>query len=198
MRVALFTVSLLLAAHLPAVALAEDIAEERDDVGENIRAEAEAIRGLAAAVKRDVEAGGLVLTEEAQGTWAAGKALWDEITELGKAEAYGPAYKRAREARQLLRQAFREAFVGKPSADVGDALRAYVDAVKPRVAAVERQMENYKGTLEARESFLVAKALWGDASKSAKKKKWDTAFRQLMDCLTELDKVIYEVYPKSR
>jgi hemoglobin-like flavoprotein len=179
-------------------AMAEDIAENHDAVGENIRAEAEAIKRLAATVKREVDDGKLELTGEALSTWDQGAALWEEITALGKAKEYGPAYKKAREARNLMRKAFREAFTGKPSAAVGDALRAYVEAVKPRVRAVEKQMENYTVTMEARESFLVAKASWDDAAKAAKKKRWDEAYRQLSDCLSELDKVIYEVYPKSR
>lgn len=179
-------------------AVAAEVAEATDHLGENIRAEAEAIKNLAAVLKREVDAGTLTLTEDAKGKWSKGSTLWEEIRELGKAGEYGPAYKKAQEARRLMRDALREAFTGKPSKAVGDALRVYVEAVGPRVAAVKNQMKNYKTTSEAKESFVVAEALWEDAKKAAKKKRWDEAFRVLVDCLGELDKVMYEVYPSSR
>ncbi len=190
--------TLSLPAIVPSSASAQEVAEGVDRVGMNIRAEAEAIRHLAATIRREVEAGRVQLTEEAEDNWKRGKLIWDDIGALAKEDKYGAAYKRARDARSLMRKSFREAFTGKPSSAVTDALRAYVDAIKPRVSAVENQLENYEVTLEGRESFLVSKALWADAAKSAKKKKWDTAFRQLVDTLIELDKVIYEVYPTSR
>jgi hypothetical protein len=78
------------------------------------------------------------------------------------------------------------------------ALRAWVEAIGPRVDAMTRQIEEYPLTLEGRESFHVGSALWADARKAAKKKQWDRAFRLLMDALVEMDRVVYEAYPTSR
>ena len=130
--------------------------------------------------------------------WEKGRDLWNKIREEALAEQYGPAYKTARRGRHLIRNAFRHAYSGKPSKELVDALKAYMDAVKPRVAAIDNQITNYKLTLEGREAYHVAKAMYGDARKSAKKKRWDAAFRELFDSMAEYDKVIYETYPASR
>jgi hypothetical protein len=185
-----------------APALAEDppraVIEDRDPVGESIRAEAEAIANLAATIRAEVDAGNLVLSEAAEGNWVKGKVLWDQIREQARAQQYGPAYKSARQARNLINTAFKDAFVGKPSAAIVDALKVYVEAVKPRVPALANQIENYQLTLKGKESFHVASATYEQARKYAKKKKWDEAFRSLCDALGEFDKVIYEAYPSSR
>jgi hypothetical protein len=172
--------------------------EDHDAVGESIRAEAEAILHLATTLRAEIDAGNLVLSEAAEGNWAKGQVLWERIREQARAGEYGPAYKTARQARMLINTSFREAFTGKPSAAVVDALKRYVDAVKPRVPALENQVSNYKLTHEGKEAFEVASAMYGEARKYAKKKKWDQAFRALCDALGEFDTVIYEAYPASR
>ena len=98
----------------------------------------------------------------------------------------------------LISRAMREAFEGRPSKEVTDKLKAYVEAVKPRIKALEHQFENYEESLTARESFFVSRAMWQEAEKYAKRKKWDTAFRELSDAMAEMDKVIYDVYPRAR
>ncbi len=179
-------------------AVAGELVEDKDAVGENIVAEADALRELATAVRLEVDSGALTLSPEAAGKWAEGKAAWDEIAEIGRAGRYGDAYRAARRARGLVREAFRASFTDSPSAKVVAALLAYEEAVRPRVDALENQMKHFTPTEAAREAWQVGRALQKDAAKSWKKKQYDTAFRQLTDGLNEFDKVVYEVYPAAR
>lgn len=182
----------------PAPAAAQELIEDVDRLGETMLSEAEALRALAAAIDAEVAAGRLTLSAEAAAAWPEGRKGWEQIRNLALQGEYGPSYKAARELRPVLRRAFREAFDGKPSSTVTDALRAWVEAIGPRVTAMTHQIEEFPLTLEARESFHVGSALWADARKAAKKKQWDQAFRLLMDALVEMDRVVYEAYPKSR
>lgn len=189
----------LAAVVVPSVeAAAADLVEETDRLGENILVEAEAILALASAIRAEVDGGRITLSAEAEASWASGASQWAQIRELARGKQYGPAYKVARQARAGIRMAFRESFTGKPSSTVTDALRAYVEAIGPRAAALTLQIENYPLTQVGRESYHVGTAMWKDAATAAKKKQWDTAFRFLADALAEMDKVIYEAYPTAR
>jgi hypothetical protein len=179
-------------------AVAAELIEDVDRLGETVMTEAEALRALAAAIDAEVAEGRLTLSADAAAAWPDGRRSWEQVRNLALQGAYGPAYKAARDLRPVLRRAFREAFDGKPSSTVTDALRAWIEAIGPRVDAMTRQIEEYPLTLEARESFHVGSALWADARKAAKKKQWDRAFRLLMDALVEMDRVVYEAYPTSR
>ncbi len=179
-------------------AVAAELIEDVDRLGETVMTEAEALRALAAAIDAEVAEGRLTLSADAEAAWPDGRRSWEQVRNLALQGEYGPAYKAARELRPVLRRAFREAFDGKPSSTVTDALRAWVEAIGPRVDAMTRQIEEYPLTLEGRESFHVGSALWADARKAAKKKQWDRAFRLLMDALVEMDRVVYEAYPTSR
>lgn len=190
--------ALALGAGVATPAVAAELIEDVDRLGETMLTEAEALRALAAAIDAEVASGQLTLSADAAAAWPDGRKGWEQVRNLALQGEYGPAYKAARELRPVLRRAFREAFDGKPSSTVTDALRAWVEAIGPRVTAMTHQIEEFPLTLEARESFHVGSALWADARKAAKKKQWDQAFRLLMDALVEMDRVVYEAYPKSR
>lgn len=202
MRGAWWALALVLGASAPQVAAAQAAGaniEDTDRLGENVLAEAEAMRVLAEAIDAEVQAGTLKLSAEAAAAWPEGRLGWEKVRHQALEGNYGGAYKAARAVRPLLRKAFREAFEGnRPAPGVTDALKAYIAAIGPRADALTRQIENYPLTLEGRESYHVGIALLTDARLSAKKKRWDFAFRQLIDALIEMDKVIYEAYPKAR
>jgi uncharacterized NAD(P)/FAD-binding protein YdhS len=198
-----FSLALLLCTGLTlSPAMADDaegpLVEQTDAVGQNIVAEVRALMHLSKTIRAEIEAGNITLSQAAEGNWAKGRVLWQQVQTQAEAGEYGPAYKTARRARHLVHTSFKEAFTGKPPTSVVDALKGYIDSVKPRVSAITHQIENYQLTLEGRESYHVAMAMYSDARKYAKKKKWDPAFRSMCDALAEYDKVVYEAYPTSR
>lgn len=194
----LATAALTGALALTAPTALAQVAEEDDRLGETIRTEAEAMMALIDAIDAAIESGDAKISDTVKAKWVNGRASWKAVVELAAKKSYGPAFKAARDARKHTREPIREVLKAKPTGPVTDALRAYVDVQKPRVVALKRQAQNYPLTDDAREGWLVGEAMFKDAQKSAKKKRWDTAFREIDDCLRELDKVVYETYPSSR
>jgi len=182
----------------PSVASAGELVEMTDRLGETTLPEAEAVRQLLAAIRAAVADGSLVLPAGAAEKLAAQEPAWAEARELAMAREFGAAFKIARKARPELRATARQVFETKAPSTVTDALRAYVEIIGPRVRAIELQIENFPLTTDGRMYQQLGAAHWEEAVKAAKKKRWDEAFRVLMEGLGELDSTILECYPPSR
>jgi hypothetical protein len=172
-----------------------DIAKK---IGMNVREEAQAIRALAKVIKAEVEAGNVELTEAAKGKWKQGTELWDKIIEKAKAEDYKGAYAQTREARRLMAEAFSSAFEGKPSNEVRSALKAYFDAVEPRVAGVKKFKESNELPADAASAYETGKVKWTEAKDYAKGKEYGKAFASVLAGMDELDQVIRFVYESKK
>ena len=182
----------------PSVASAGELVEMTDRLGETVLPEAEAVRQLLAAIRTAVADGSLVLPAGVAEKLAAQEPAWAEARELAMAREFGAAFKIARKARPELRATARQVFETKAPSTVTDALRAYVEIIGPRVRAIELQIENFPLTTDGRMYQQLGAAHWEEAVKAAKKKRWDEAFRVLMEGLGELDSTILECYPPSR
>lgn len=185
-------------ASAPSVASAGELVEMTDRLGETSLPEAEAARQLLASIRTAVADGSLVLPAGVADKLAAQEAAWGEARDLAMAREYGAALKIARKVRPELRSTARPVFEAKAPSTVTDALRAYVEIVGPRVRAIELQIENFPLTNDGRMFQQLGAAHWEEAVKAAKKKRWDEAFRVLMEGLGELDATILECYPPSR
>lgn len=178
---------------------AESDATVAQKVGANIKDEAIAIRKLAKAIKDQVEAGNITLTDEAKGKWKQGTELWEQITDLAKKEDYKAAYTKVREARRLMAEAFRTAFEGKPSGEIRTALKGYFDAVTPRVEGMKGYVSNHPELpADAKAAFEKGKVAWTEAKDFAKGKEYGKAFARMLDGMDELDQVIRYVYESKK
>jgi hypothetical protein len=195
----LWFLSMFLAAPITSVAAGPALVELTDRLGDTAGAEAEGALKLIAAVRAAVGAGAVTLDAEATAQLERAQQAWEEARRLAAGREFGPAFKLERkEARPALRGAVRGMLGGTVPPEVGEAVTAYLESTRDRLAAIDAQIVNYPLTLDAQESHLIGKARWEAAAKSAKKKKWDEAFRLLFDSLTELDKAMLECYPTSR
>lgn len=182
----------------PSVASAGELVEMTDRLGETVLPEAEAVRQLLAAIRAAVADGSLVLPAGVADKLVAQEAAWNEARDLAMAREYGAAFKIARKVRPELRATARQVFETKAPSPVTDALRGYVEVIGPRIHAIELQIENFPLTNDGRMYQQLGAAHWEEAVKAAKKKRWDEAFRVLMEGLGEMDATILECYPPSR
>jgi hypothetical protein len=170
----------------------------RDRLGETILAEAEAIRHLFEVLQASLDSGEVQLRETARRELPKTRKTWAAVREMALRADYGPAFKEARKGRGGMVTVLHELLDDDPSSALTDAVKAYALAVKPRVAAMDNQVSNYELTLKGRESYFIGKAMFKDAAKSIKRKRWEVGFREMMGALVEYDVTIYECYPTSR
>jgi hypothetical protein len=124
------------------VALLPQLPLDRADA--SLQAEARAMADLVVAIKREVREGRLELSTEAKLAWQAGVVDFDNVTVRGQVGDWRTAYIAAIQARMVVLRGADEAFSVGAAEPVRLALKAYVDAVEPRVEAA-RQLLRLNG-----------------------------------------------------
>lgn len=165
-------------------------------IGTNLKDEATAIKALAKAVRAEVDAGTILLTEEASGRWKRGMEVWDAVLVKVDAKDYKGAYADVTEARDLMSSSLLVAFERTDAvpSSLRDAVKGYFDAVSPRIDAVKRYTEKHELPADAQASFDAGKGKWTEARDLAKDKKYGQALSRVMEGMNELDKVVRWVY----
>ncbi len=166
-------------------------------IAHNLKDEAVAIKALAKAVKAEVDAGRLVLTDEAQGRWDRGSEMWKAV--LAKVEEKDPkgAYQEVTEARDLMRDTILLAFDKgdtAPASALKDTVKGYFDAVEPRIDAVKRYKDKHELPADAQASYDSGAEKWSEAKAFAKDKKYGKALASVMAGMNELDKVVAWIF----
>lgn len=201
MKPLLIALSLSLAAPLALLPVTAHAAENeaKDALAGSLEAESTALEGLVKAVRKDVKAGTLEVSDEASEAWQKGVDTWKQIAAKAEEGKVVAAYKRTAEARNQLKDAAGSLFKGKPSDGVAKALKAYVDAVAPRAEAVQAELKRLKAT-EQKDAWQKAKTTYDAAKTAAGEGKLGDAWGKLVDALNQLDALLvaaHEAHDKA-
>lgn len=168
--------------------------EVRQEVGFNVKAEAQAIREIARVLRAEVDAGRLTLTPEAEGRWTEGEALWASIRSKARNDDYMAAYTQVREVRRLMADTVRVAFQGEETPALRKALDGYFHAVSDRVTNARTYMQNHTLDADARSAFATGDAAWNEARAMSADGRYAQAYARTLDGMDALDQILRHTY----